>query len=62
MDEKDISLAARKMIELYGDDAELIAADRAEIHAASEEIEDSLAWERIATVICELRHPRRSVG
>ena len=60
MDEKDISLTARKMIELFGSDAEIVAAGRAELLATDDKIEESLAWERIASVICELQNKAAS--
>jgi len=55
MDEDDICLAARKMVERYGKEASDVAAGRAELYAAGEKIEESVAWERIAAMICELQ-------
>jgi hypothetical protein len=60
MDEKDISLAARKMVEHYGSDAEIVAAGRAKALASRDEIEESIAWGRIAEAIYELRQKKAS--
>ena len=53
MSELDIPLTARKMIELYGADAELVAAGKAETYADCGDIQASLDWENVATVIAQ---------
>jgi hypothetical protein len=58
MDEKDIGTVARKMIELFGTDAENVAAGRAELFAAGDKIEESVAWERVAALVREMQHKK----
>jgi hypothetical protein len=53
MSEIDIPQTARKMIALYGTDAELVAAGRAEAYADCGDIQASLDWENVATVIAQ---------
>lgn len=55
MDENEIALTAKKMIALYGPDAEMVAAGRAETYAEEGEILAVLDWESIATRICDLQ-------
>jgi hypothetical protein len=55
MDENEIALTARKMIALYGPDAEMVAAGRAETYAEEGKILAVLDWETIAMRICDLQ-------
>lgn len=55
MTEIDLALTARRMIALYGADAELVAAGQAETHADCGEIQASVDWENVAALIAEIQ-------
>lgn len=56
MTEEEITATARKMIALYGSDAEAVAEGHTVTHAECEEILEMLDWSRIATKICDSEH------
>jgi hypothetical protein len=60
MDNEDVICAARKMIELYGKDAEIVAMGHSETLASCDRLEESLVWESVAVAIRELCKKRQT--
>jgi len=60
MDNEDVICAARKMIELYSKDAEIVAMGHSETLASCDRFEESLVWEGVAAAIRELYDKRRT--
>ena len=60
MGQIDIAISARKLIELYGPDAELIACGKAETHAECGEMFESWHWRRVAAAIAALQCETRT--
>ena len=56
MDELDIWLSAKHLVYLYGDDATIRAARRADELLAQGDLDGAGAWRRIITAINELQN------
>jgi hypothetical protein len=60
--DRDIWLAAKAMIQQYGDDAGVAAAKRADAHLESGHLGHCATWERIMTAIETLQAEKPAPG
>jgi hypothetical protein len=62
LSDRDIWLAARAMIQRYGSNAGIEAAERADEHLESGNLDLSAIWERIMTAIEKLQSKKPGPG
>jgi hypothetical protein len=60
--DRDIWMAAKAMIQQYGNDAGIEAAKRADVHLESGHLDHCVTWERVLTAIEKLQNEKPEPG